>query len=809
MKVSRRSFLKASAGAAAVAATYKPPVLKWLTKAAAAKPVSAATSRVVKNFCHLCGIRSIPCGIDVEVREGRVVKVLGMPEHPTTQGTLCPRGLAMKQFVYAADRLKYPLKRTRPKGDPDPGWVRISWDEAMDTIVNKLKEIKEKYGAEALATFGGRAGAFPFAARWANLYGTPNGAVNSSLCHTPRVVNFTYTHGRGPPSPDYANTKLIVHWGSSRAHSAPMDVLRVVVALERGAKLIIIDPSYHPSFTAKADIWLPLRPGTDGALALSFMNVIINESLFDRTFVEQWTNGPFLVRDDNGLFLREADVVNDGNKDKYMVWDTVTASAKVADTAGVKPALLGKYTVAGIACTTAWQLFVDLVNQYPPEKAAEITWIPAEQIREVARLYATTKPACLLDGNGLDMQTNISMTTRAIGILRSITGNLDVRGGDIFGITAIPTQSIEGSEFLPEAQLKKRIGGDKYPIWCFYNPKSSSMPDVWTAVLTGKPYPIRALINDHAAVLTTGFGNKRTAEALKKLEFFVMQELFMSPAAEYADIVLPFSTTTERDDEYKITGTHIMLANKAIEPLWECRSDRRFWYDLAVKMGFGKDFWDGDIEKSIDYELKPTGITYKDLKNNPAGIWVKAPTMEYQKYRTVFARLQTKKVEIYSEFYKTVGKVDPLPVYREPAESPISTPALTSKYPFIYTDIHSDVLNYHAMCRNLPWLREIRRDAWVRINPKTAKELGIKDGDMVIVESPRGYIKVKAQYYEGIHPKVVLSQHGWWQGCQELGLPATGHLDGSANVNVITDDTATDPVTVSPSKVILVNIRKA
>jgi anaerobic selenocysteine-containing dehydrogenase len=292
----------------------------------------------------------------------------------------------------------------------------------------------------------------------------------------------------------------------------------------------------------------------------------------------------------------------------------------------------------------------------------------------------------------------------------------------------------------------------------------------------------------------------------------------------WADVVVPVATMYECDHPFEIPmmgANWIMARNKVIEPLGDYKSDYEFWLDLAVKMGYGDDFWHGSIEECMNYQLENFGMTMEELRAHPTGILYEPKPMVYEKYDEIFTTpsprlsgapyLPQGKVAVYNTAFEENG-FNPLPEWVEPPESPTGTPELLAKYPLVFFDTHtSDVYN-HGWLRNVPYLREIQPEPWIHIHPDAATARGIEDGDWVIVESPHGWIKVKALYFPGIRPDTIMSLHGWWQGCDELGLPGYPLLDGGANVNVMysTDpDKAFDPVVTAMPKQTLVEVRKA
>jgi anaerobic selenocysteine-containing dehydrogenase len=670
--------------------------------------------KIKKSFCRICDTF---CGINIFVKDGVMVNVEGMKEHPLNQGTLCAKGNAGVQIMYSPQRLNFPLKRVGERGQGK--WARISWDEALKIIAVKLQELKKKYGAWALAWDQGRGPAPPHFARLMNLYGTPNGVSRAHICHAPRVMNYRYTYGDYAIG-DVSQSNLTIQWGIHWPYSSAGSLRPYSDALRRGIKLIVVDPLLT-SMAAKADLWLQIRPGTDGALALSMINVIITENLYDKGFVENWTMG----------------------------FDRLSAEAK----------------------------------KYPPEVAEKITWVPAEKIRQAARLYATIKPASIDVGNGVDDHTNTSQTVRAISSLIAISGNLDVRGGNIF-IPWLNLKDIFLWDAIPPEEMTKRIGGGQYPLFERFT-RMTSYPYLIHAILQNDPYAPKALMVMKGNPMATLANSNLVEKAFRKLDFIVVNELVMTETAKLADIVLPGGSHYEAKGICLYQAHHTtyppslppyLLMSDPVNHVLERRSDLEILFELAEHLGFKEQFWGGDIERSFDDQLSSLGISVKDLKEHPSGMSIPISIKE-RKFETKGFRTPSKKVEFYSETYEKYG-YPPVPVYEEPEESPISQPELAIEFPMILASRRTP-LYVHSGYRWVPWLREWEPEATVMINPKTAKDLGISEGEEVILESKRGSCSLIATLSPGVHPKIVHVLHGW---------------SGKGNINRLTDNEHRDPI---------------
>lgn len=670
-------------------------------------------STIVKTVCQLCSTTYGTCGMDVYLEGDKIVKIEGTKgDLLTNDGKLCAKGLAAVQLEYDSNRLLYPMKRLGKRGEGK--WERITWDEALDVITTKLKAIISTDGPKAIAFVKGQAGAWlsnwDYVQRFMNAIGSPNIVNCSHNCHVARLISHVNTYG-GMPDSDFDNTNCMVLWGYNPVNTAlPTFTRRIMKAKQRGAKLIVIDPRFSQT-AAKADIYVRPRPCTDGALALGMLNVIISENLYDKEFVDKWTYG----------------------------FDRLS----------------------------------EFVKQYPPKKVAEITWVPEDTIREVARVYATTKPAVLHEQNGIDQQPNVAQTTRSIAILRSITGNLDVPGGHVFNPEAPPfrrTPDMSLRKRAPE-DLKKAFGESVSDTVLMFNSDYCNIPQMVDAVLTEKPYPIKALIIQGTNLAVTASDAGRVRKALNKVDLLVAHDTFLSASAEMADIVLPSTNFLESaimlkylQPRPKLDALYYQLAPKVVEPPGECRSPYDFLAELSRRMGHEEAFpWEG-VEEAIDYELAPIGLSYKYLVEHPEPVCERkySPQELYRKYDRLFAApfLTDKKVALYSEAFERLG-YDPLPVYKEPGESPISRPDLAKEYPLVAMASLKPGLYTHSQFRTLPWLREIMPEPWIEIHPDTAGVLGIKDGDMVVVESPRGSIEIRSRVISTMDPRVVAITHGW------------------------------------------------
>ena len=671
----------------------------------------------VKKIRTVCRSCHGACGVIAHVKDGKVIKVEGDPESPISHGTMCSKGLAITQLAYHPDRIVHPMKKA---GDKLSGkWERITWDEALDTIAAKFQAVVDEYGPEFIVVGQGTGRDYEsHLYRFANQLGTPNVLTAGHFCYVSRVSASLITCGNLPVVDYYVNEpKCIVIWATNPLWTNPDEYTgeNFMRALKNGVKLINIDP--RKSFYAKkADLWLQIRPGTDGALAFGFHRVIIEEDLYEKEFAENYIHG--------------------------------------------------------------WDAFKERVmKDYPLEKVQDITWIDKELIREAARMYATTKPAAIQWGVPTEQTNNCTDFTRtAIGLM-GITGNLDAPGGNALFVNP-PTRTV--AEFARHKELSKgiiakRLGGEDFKLGArvaFINPKKA-----WDSIVYGEPYQLKAGLLCGTNPVTTRANAREAYEALKRIGFLVVIDHFMTPTAELADIFLPAGTWLEQNhvaDNWKRHG-YAFARQKCCE-IGEAWQDHKIFQELGKRMG--QEWWD-TVEDALDYLLEPSGLTFEQFKEKG----YLQGEMVYHKYKERGFSTPTRKLELLSTILEKWGR-DPLPKYVEIPESPYSTPEVAKKYPYIFNAGLRTPTFFHSAGRMIPVLREIRPDPIAEVHPETAERHGIEDGQWIYIESPRGRIKQRAKLYDGIDPRVVTSEHGWW--FPEIKDP--GHGWEISNANILTDN---------------------
>ncbi|MBW1999025.1 MAG: molybdopterin-dependent oxidoreductase [Deltaproteobacteria bacterium] len=676
--------------------------------------MKAKRESLVKTICRICGVG---CGIDVFVEDGRIVKWAPMPEHENYYGGRCPKQKALADYEYSVDRLTHPLRRV------SGGWKRISWTEAFSIIVEKLNEIKHRYGPEYLTVGYGHPGINSplmwLVPRFCDAFGTPNIPVIGNYCYMPRAISEYITFGNHM-LPDYDGSRCAVFWGCNRLESNPsINVVKRILGLKpKGVKIIVIDPR-KTKLARMADYHLQVRPGTDGALALGMVNIIISEGLYDREFVGEWTTG-----------------------------------------------------------------FEDLkraARSYTPEKVSEITRVPSETIVMASRTYATSKPATMDWGVGLDQHTNTFQTLRAISCLKAITGNVDKAGASTY-IEPLPINLR-----IPGRQKRPVIGEKEYPIYYSEALRKGDTQEPCTAplfdrILSGD---IKAGIFMARNLVANEANTSKTIEALQKLELLVVMDLYLTETAQLAHIVLPAATFLEVNNlrTYHLgrTLSLICAVNKAVEPPGECMGDNDFILRLAKELGLEKDFPWKNTDELYDHMLSQVGTSLEYLRDHPEGfLWERR---EYESYRKKGFDTESGKVELCSKKLERHG-FSAVPVFQETVEGPVSSPEVAKHYPLIITTGGKTRFYEHSQYRNIPRLRSRFPENIVEINPVDAGKYGVMDGDLVEVESPRGTIQVKARVTEDIMEGVVHIYHGW---------------PGQSNVNRLTPDKPLDPISGSPS----------
>ncbi len=700
----------------------------------------------VPTFCPLCVSR---CGARATVENEMLVALQPDPSHPTGKA-ICLKGKAAPGIVHHSSRILHPMRRTRPKGDADPGWEQITWDQALDTVAERMQAAAAAGGPESVGfsssspSTSAISDAVDWVLRLTRSFGSPNFSNYMELCGWGRYFAPLYTFGAPVPGaylPDLEHAGCILYWGYNPSVARLAHATSTVAAVGRGAKLIVVDPR-KAGLASRADHWLRVRPGTDAALALSLAHVMIENGWYDVDFVRDWTNA-------------------DDEVEGRTVWDLLTSRCA----------------------------------EFPPEKAAEITGIPAEAIVDAARTLWEARPVAFYTWSGLEQHSGTTQTVRAIDVLYALTGSLDVRGGNVL-FEAVPANPVDGREFLSDP-LPPAVGVVERPL----GPARFGFvtgEDLYSAALDGR---ITTVVGFGGNMVMAHGDSARGREALCNLDFFVQADLFMTPTAELADIVLPVTTPFE-SEALKIgfeisqeAQSLVQLRAPLVAPRGEARSDLRIVFDLATRLGLDEHFFHGDIEAGFRHQLAPSGITLEELRAHPEGVRVPLTT-RYRKYAETGFATPSGKVELYSSTLAAHG-YPPLPTFEEPLTSPLSRPDLAEKYPLVLSCAKS-LFFCETQHRQVAALRKSSPDPQVEVHPDAAAARGIAAGDWVSIDTPHGSVRARAKLVASLDPGVVFAQHGWWEACDELGLPGyPPYGPGSANLNLVLRQTPSDPISGS------------
>ncbi|HEX6354450.1 molybdopterin-containing oxidoreductase family protein [Actinophytocola sp.] len=774
----------------------------------------------VPTFCALCVSR---CGAMATVADGELVALHPDPTHPTGRA-LCVKGKAAPELVKHADRLLHPLARTAPKGAADPGWRRITWDEALDTVATRLRALADEHGPESVVfsaaspSTSATSDSVDWVIRLRRAFGSPNLCAYMELCGWGRYLASVYTYGASVPGeymPDLDNAGCVLFWGYNPSVSRLAHATSTVAAHARGARLVVIDPR-RAGLAGRADHWLRVRPGTDTALALALTHVMIEHGWFDGDFVRRWTNAPLLVRADTRRLLRASDLVPAGDPAHYVGWDEMAAAPTTYDPAR------GRYTVdearldlfgtcevatatGPVTCRPVFDLVAEQCRRMAPDVAEAITGVPAADIADTARTLWESRPVAYYTWSGLEQHSNATQTIRAINQLYALTGCFDTPGGNVLFET-VPTNAVDGAELLTPAQRAKAIGVADRPL----GPARFEFitgEDFYTAALDGRPYRARALVC-FGANLVMGHGDsERGRDALASLDFMVHADLFMNPTAEQADIVLPVTSAFETEGlkvGFEISQeaqSLVQLRAPLVPPRGEARSDVSIIFALATRLGLGEHFWHGDVDAGLRHQLAPSGVTLERLRAEPAGVRLPLTTRHRKFAEQVNGGPRgfgtpSRKIELFSEVLLDHG-YPPVAEFTEPSLSPRSRPDLRERFPLILTCAKS-LWFCETQHRNLPSLRGRAPDPHVELHPETARARGIAQGDWVQVETPHGNVRARAALTTGLDPGVVSGQHGWWQACAELGLPGYPPFGpDTANLNAVLRQGPSDPISGS------------
>lgn len=869
--LSRRSFVKLSAATMAVAGLSSGG---GSALAETGAPQSSDIKRI-RTCCRGCG--KMECGVWVTVENGRAVKVEGDTSAFQSGGNCCAKSQSSIQAAYHPDRVLYPLKRTNPKNADDPGWVRISWDEAYATMAEKFQEIMDKRGGPSLFMMSGTSRCWCMGSYgvFRQLFGSPNSVHPYQVCKGPRhfatLMQSAYAFSW---QATVDQPKVMVRWGGTTELSNYDDSCRMTVDTAMHAdSFITVDPR-QTNLGKESDIWQPLYPQTDAALALSWMDVIIENGLYDEPFVKKWTDAPFLVCEDMepsdgpvgakfqaGTFvtktrlLKESDLVEGGSQWRMMCWDSIenrltyydaqscawegetwsmetamrgsearqenlfpgVAQGWVPDQTGfgvqdgfekpIDPAISGEYEVTlkdgGIhTVKPVWELFKARCAEYAPEKASAITHIPADQIEQAAKTYATRIDPSTGYGNGgigymlaIEHGCNAIQNSRALDALVGITGNWDTPAGNRGGTTGFlaPNQvnfggniTMGGGVVMDEETLEKAAGVNEFPLlkWWQYWADANAL---YSQIDTGDPYPIVGGIAQSGDFMNMA-NSLYNWDQFEKLDFFVTVDFWHTPLSDRSDLLLPCAHWLEANATRPSQGSSgaFGLNVQCVERPGEVKYDPVFNIELYRAMGvpFSDDPsnpWPTE-EDYCDWYVKPTGMTWSQMVEEfqENGWWdCKAMPEEWKSTWGFYRRYQlgmlrpdgkpgmqtpTGKLELWSTVMETFypEESDILPDYREAPLSRTERPDLEDEYPLICNTGRRIPVYFHSEHRQLPWCREQWPAPRMEINPVDAQKYGIEQGDWVWIENENGKIRQVADLYAGIEPGVINCEHQWW-----------------------------------------------
>ncbi len=695
----------------------------------------------------MCGICSAGCWIIATLdADGRLVSV--RPDEGTPMGIICRLGEHSTEIVYAKDRLLYPMKRKGPKGTYD--FERITWDEAYETIANRLQTIKSEHGAEATAIYTGvgsfelsmcdvyqpKGVAISSASSVLFPFGSPNTMGVGALCYVAYgMIAPHVTMGRMFMNTfsDIESSELIVVWGTNPATDLPpIDMQRIMQAREKGAEVVVIDPRRTATVKMTGGEWIPIRPGTDGALALGMINVLIEEELYDEDFVRDWTVG------------------FDG---------------------------LSKYT-----------------QHYRPEVVEHITGIPAETIVSLARRIASAKGVSQLMYTGLEYANSGVQNIRATLILWALAGQLDVPGGLCFTMNGNHFP-INRDGLIENPDVGPRLGRDKFPVYVKYRDEAHAiaLPE---SVLNGNPYKIRSLIILGSSITTSWPNSEIWKKTLDNLDFLVTVDRQLTADSAYADIVLP-ATTYYENVSYMTYGGTFRIRNRVIEPLGEARSDFFIISELAARLGYGH-LYPQTEEEMLRHVLKGGPFTLEEVKEAGGTVSMKTEMIQYKKWEKGVLRKDGKpgfetpsgKFEIASLVLEEFG-YEPLPKYTEPKEGPLAQPELLKNYPLVFNSGGRVRTSFHTQHHGIEGLNKERPEPTVMLNDEDARERGIENGDRVIIRTQRGEVTMRAIVSDGIVKGAIDANHA-------CGSPVGPEAWRNTNINDLTDLDNYDPISGFP-----------
>ncbi|WP_284775159.1 molybdopterin-dependent oxidoreductase [Agrobacterium sp. lyk4-40-TYG-31] len=769
-----------------------------------ASPSLPVTTR---GYCTLCRSR---CGAIYTVQDGRMLRVDPDRDHPTG-GALCAKGRAAPEIVHHPDRLTVPMRRTNPKGSADPGWQEIGYEEALDEIAARMADIRDRYGAEAVAiastTPSGTAisDSIDWILRLAWQFGTPNLVTSVEVCNFQKDYAQAFTFGLPLGVPDFANADTIILWGHNPARTWLAEAQRIAEARQRGARIVVIDPKRSGS-GEQSDLWLRIRPGSDAALAMGAVRFLIEQTRFAQDFVRDWTDAAFLVDRQTGEKLSATAFGADAGfviRRKDGSLETVNPAVDY----GVHPDadLFFDGTIVDTHgherhCATSLALLYEASLEWTPSQVAAATGIPETQLAEFFEVVASSPSISYYHWTGIAQALNATQTTRAISNLFALRDDVDRAGGNRWFAGPLIAK-IADFKHLPASQLEKALGRVELPLG---PPRFGFITarDLCESIEGNAQNRVRALIGFGANMPLTHPDARRTKRALEALDFQVHCDLFMTPMADTADILLPVTAPWEHDAMrvgFEISAraaSHIQFRPALLPAPGKARPDYAIARGLGQRLGLEGDLWQGPFVKAIDTVLEPTGLSVDRLRASPEGITLAQPATE----RAYAARdasgapvgfpTPSKRIEFHSGQLQAHGypaiasAAPPLPV--DP-EFPITLTTAKSGY---YT---------HSSLRNITSLRRRSADPAIEISPALAAREGLSENDWALVTTTNGTVRLRVRIDGDLADDVAIAEFGWWQGNDALGRPsAPTSGEHSSNINAIISDETRDPLSGAP-----------
>lgn len=673
---------------------------------------------ITRSSCRGChGV----CQLLVHQDEtGKIVRITGDKDSPTSKGYICPKGARAADTLYHPDRITRPLLREKGRGEG--AWRAIEWDEALDLMESHFKRIINEHGPEYIAIAQGTGRPYTeFTPRFCNALGSPNHVSPAHNCYVPRNICAGITMGWFPQPDIYGRSgvmpRCVMVFGSNIMESGGEGGYcgkMVTQALKEAEKTIIIDPRRIKACEG-SDYHLALRPGSECALMLGMIHVVIAHEAYDKDFVENYCSG-----------------------------------------------------------------FKELqahVQQFTPQWAQEITGVPAEMIEQAALTFARTGPSTLIWGNGIDESVCAFQTARAVYLLLALCGSIDVPGGMVRWVppanlrpkSGMVDHAVQGAQFLPPEQREKCIS--PFPLCPGAHP-----PSFWQACVDGKPYKPKAIwLIGTNPILTHTRGDIVRSALRDHMEFTVTSDFFMTPTAAVSDLVLPTAHWLEQDDIVYFHKIWCVLSRKKLAQIGETRDDRAVMLEMAHRLGLDEAFPWKDWDDYMAWILEPSGMTFSEFAEKD----ILFGDMQYRKYEEQGFQTPSGKLELYSNVMAKMG-LEPMPVYTEPPISPVSTPELLEEFPFILMTGCKLKPFFHTEGRNIPALRKLHPNPMVDMNPEDAEALGLEEGQLVQVRTPYGTQRFLLHPDERLQKGVVHAEHAWWFPEQEE--PEFGCFTSNANM---------------------------